>query len=165
MQKHIDMRTKQVLDYLLSELAQRLHGSLDIWTIVCSGEIVQSPHQFLQDQCGIMNSFIIVTKATLKSAVREKTVSNVLSEITSGYKNLQNTFFLLENFKNLSSEEIHEIIDVLRNSYREVMGAIVKLGKIIDCNISYLDNLKHEHEQYYENIMQKLYVIFSRHNP
>src|SRR5947209_20624262 len=107
-----------VIERLLEEIAGRVDGAIDFWTLVCLGQLMPERHGFLLKHCDILHSLVVVaTTITLPCSNKLGQIPLLLESLASECQKLQKNFLALEQFQAISVRELRSVIEDLKKTF------------------------------------------------
>jgi hypothetical protein len=160
--KALTANDQLILDRLLSNLAGRLGGAIEIWTPVCLENLVPDRHDFLAENCDIMRSLAVVIRALLAEAglANHEPVRSHLERMSVACQKLQTAFFVLEQFRQVPLEDLRSATEALTEVRRDLYGSVQELAQTLGFQVSYLARLSTESDEYYQRILRGLFELF-----
>lgn len=149
-----------VLDGLLTEMAKRLDGAVDFWTIICLSPTMQNRHEWLQEQLDRFRSLVVVIKSIWPRQTPTPEAWALLKNLDEAYHKLDHSFLILERFQKEDLESIRAATEDLAEIHKSLPDTISKLGQTIGLEIGYLREKNLEREKYFQNILTTLFQRF-----
>lgn len=152
-----------VLDRLLTQLAGRLDGAIDFWTLVCLGHFPPDPREFILKNGDTMRALVIVTRGFLGSvpSSRARPIHDLLDRMAAACQKLQNAFLVLEQFRAVPLEEVRLATQAVAEVYGDLHESIRQFGEAVGLSISYWHNRKPERNEYFRKILDGLFNTFA----
>jgi len=162
MSNDLSPNDRTVLDRLLTSLARRLDGAIDMWTVVCLGSLPTDRRGFLLHYGGVVQAFVAVTEAVTAEIprARDEQVSHRLEAIAAGCRAFQNAFLTLECFRTLPLEEVRETTEKVATLYNQIREEIRQLGNHLGISLTYWEGRIPEREEYHQKILRGLFDQF-----
>ncbi len=126
----------------LSDLANRLGGAIDSWTLVCLDEIPVDKDEFLRKQIktirhavgSVTQSFAAGSSSELQSAA---------NRLSTACDSLEVLFAVLSHFKHHSPDEVETAIRMLANTHADAIAAIRVAAQDLGGSIPALESRDH----------------------
>jgi hypothetical protein len=162
MTKDFSSEDRVVLDWLLTEIATRLDGAIDFWTLVCLDKFPFDRRGFLRKHGEILRSFLVVTEATLAKGQRadRESVRRCLGTMSAACEKLEQAFTVLEQFRTVPLDAVGAATEALKEAYNEIRDSIRQLGQTLGVSISYWQDRTPEREEYVQKILHGLFALF-----
>jgi hypothetical protein len=151
-----------ILDRLLSSIAERLDGAVEMWSLVCLGPLVTDRRGFLLHYGEILRAHALVAQALLPQAglSGDEAIRRQFDTLVEGCRQLQDAFLVLEQFRVLPLEEVRNATESVAELYRRLRAVIRQLGDDLSLAISYWQNRAPERDKYYQDILHRLFELF-----
>jgi hypothetical protein len=160
--KQLSPDDRLVLDRLLTQLAGRLDGAIDFWTLVCLGNFPDGKG-FLLKNSEALRSLVIVIGGFLPelAAAKARLVHTLLEQMGTACQRLQNAFLVLQQFRIVRLDEVRAATDVVVEVHANLRQLIWQLGEALGLSISYWKGRTPEREEYIRKILAGLYNQFA----
>jgi hypothetical protein len=145
------------LDRCLSELAGRIDGVLDFWTLVCLDRTMPHRHDFLNQQSAQLRQFAGEIRNLLADIPDELAATDQLSRSVT---ELTESIRALSDYCDMSPETIRQRVEQFRQNYHEVMDMIKMLGRQHAGQVSYFQKQTTDAEEYFHRILSNLEYLF-----
>ena len=164
MKRTLSTADQLVLDRLLSELVDRVNAAVDFWPSACLGfdGLVFDPHRFLLEQGEILRAFVVVLRAILAKAGLgdEDQVRGRLQTLATARTRLQESFTVLEKFREVPLEEVREATETLEEAHAELVRTIRELGDALGIELACWQATTPAREHNIRKVLQGLFDLF-----
>jgi hypothetical protein len=145
-----------VLGDLLTEIARRLDGAVDFWTVVCLSPVVPDRKGFLEQNLDELRCLIVVTKIMWPAQIRTHEIDSLLEKMAVNWQKLRHAFGVLEDFQARSIEAIEGASKELADVYHTSCELLRRLGNEITVEFSHWRDGTAEREEHLESILRNL---------
>jgi hypothetical protein len=150
-----------ILDRILTQLAGRLDGAIDFWTLVCLEGDLSQREEFLAHHREIMHSLVVVVRELFKGTpwAESQAVANWFEAMSNACHKVLKAFITLEQFRRVPLTEVRRATEMLAEGYRELQGTIQQLGTTANLTISYWRGPTAAKEEHYQRILRGLFDL------
>ena len=136
-----DARTTdlQTIEALLAELAKRVDGAVDFWTLVClSEEMASLSPGFLTKQFSSVRALIadIVAACGRLGPAHREVVPLRLARLAAVGDRLEQAFNVMARYRDVPRDELRAATDTLADTYAEVRNTVLQFGQVLGIDVS-----------------------------
>jgi hypothetical protein len=157
---------QHVLDRMLSDLAQRLAGSVDFWTIVCLAppDTGFDRRAFVETQSHAVRDLLdqIETLLAKTRAISDEQVRGHHDNLTAACHRLLEAFVVLVEFQTLPLSCIQNATLWLAEAYSAAQASIQSLAQAVGVPVSFFANRKPDQEEHIQGILGNLFTLFKQ---
>jgi hypothetical protein len=153
------------LNQLLTDLARRLHGAIDFWTLVCVNPVAMDARAFIGEQSKILKALAADICAELARTQALPAARGASERIRRDCEAFEANFLLLADFRQHHSDEVRSAAEALKSLCTELIRTVANLGRTLGCPVSYLEQMGAERKAYYQRILDSLPDIFLSASP
>jgi hypothetical protein len=148
----------RVLDYLLTRVANQVHGVVHFWVMLpLLPDTMLDRHEFVKKNSGILRAFITVIKSMLAANLPAQPLLQTMIERCHDFETI---FAVLLQFRTAPLEEVREATVALAEARQCMLAAILQLGEVTGCSISYWQQRADEHERQCRELLEKLFDFY-----
>lgn len=148
------------LNQLLTDLARRLHGAIDCWTIVCIEPMGLDVRAFITEHSQVLKALVIVIDAELAPIQASPTAYQAIERIREDCDALESDFLFLADHRQHHSGEIRLAVEELKQLWTELVQTIAELGRMLGCPIAFLEQMEADRKAYYQRMLDSLPDLF-----
>ncbi len=157
---HLCEEDRAALERLLSQIAGRLDGAIDFWTVVCLSEALPR-RAFIERHATNLQAAVAEVEAILRRSQADVgPVRGLLSELVGGCTKLRDAFLILAQHETLPQEAVRLATTALTEVYDDLRQAIREIGQAANVSVGYLENRTAEAQSHLCRILDGLYEQF-----
>jgi hypothetical protein len=146
-----------VLEYLLQQIAVRLGGAVDFWTLVAICHFPPDPRGFLLHYGDILRSMTVVAREFVKNHKDKGSAYPLLRDMVTECTTFQEIFLKLEAHLTLPHTEVRSLTEAIAATYYRLLGLLQELSKEVGIQLPYLERQCGDSEDYFRGILDKLF--------
>ncbi len=152
---------RATLERLLSQLAGRLDGAVDMWTLVCLGDIAIDRRAFIERHAAEMQALAVEAGALLRRAAPgdAAALDGLFEELTRENAKLRDIFVVLEQYQTIPLEAIHLATTGLAEVYDDLRRTLRTIGDTASVSAGFLER-RPDQQAYFRRILDGLYEQF-----
>jgi hypothetical protein len=155
---------QNALDRVLSDLAGRLAGSVDFWTVVClfPPDTGFDRRGFVEAQSQVVRGLLdqIEVLLTETAAVGDEHVRGRVDDLAGACHRLLDAFGVLVAFQTVPLEEVRQSIATLAEAYSAAQVSIQSLAQAVGVEVSFFAKRRPDQDEYIQGILRNLFPLF-----
>jgi hypothetical protein len=159
MQINDETKNRIVVERLLGDLATRLNGAIDTWTLVCLGPMPVDRRGFLLENADRLRSLAVVLGSTVPTSFRESKLHGVLKEMIVECQRLGEAFLVLEKLQSAETQELRKATDAIRHGYDAIREGIAQVVHALGLQPPDALTLNPDRKAYFARILDGLFQM------
>jgi hypothetical protein len=157
---------RESLDRVLSDLAGRLVGSVDFWTVVClcAPDTGFDRRGFVDTQSQVVRGLLDQIEALLieTGAIGEEQVRGRQGDLASACDRLLGAFGVLVAFQTVPLEDIRQTTATLTEAYSAAQVSIRSLALAVGVQVPCITKRALDQDEYIQGILRNLFPLFQQ---
>lgn len=147
------------LEQLLAQIAGRLDGALDFWTLVFLGDFQVDHRAFFTQRAGELRALVGQVGDVLSrgGASDGEPIHTHLRAAALACDKLERAFLVLDQFRVLPLEAVQLATSAVAEVYTDLRTAIFGIGHAAGVSVHYWEGTRAEQETYFQKILNGLY--------
>jgi hypothetical protein len=157
MQINAETKDRIVAERLLSDLATRLNGAIDFWTVVCLGPMPVDRRSFLLENTDRLRSLAVVLGSMVPTSFPESKLQGVFKNMSFECQRLGEAFLVLENLQNAEAQELRSATEAIRQGYDAIRDGITQAVQALGLEPPGALTLNPDRKAYFARILDGLF--------
>jgi hypothetical protein len=166
MNKPLAGSDRESLDRLLSELARRLAGSVDFWTVVCllPPDTGFDRRGFIETQSQAVRGLLDQINALLTKtgAVGDEQVRGLQEDLAGACHRLLDAFVVLVEFQIMPVGCVRQATATQAEAYSAAQVSIRSLAQAVGIQVSFFAKRRPGQDEYIQRILGNLFTVFQQ---
>jgi hypothetical protein len=163
---HVNTETadRLAVQRLLADLANRLNGPVDFWTVEGLGTMPIDRRGFLVDKSQQLQSVVVEITKLATASFQHRDLGPLLESMKAGCLQLEEAFLVLGRFRRVGLQKLHSATDSILRSYHGMHQYIIALVCALGLEDPEPVCLNAERKRYFAMILDNLFdtVRFER---